>query len=61
MFGVMDSAASNVLKKFSWANMKTNVKSYYDSVSSTLTNKSIALGSNTLTGTKAQFDSSVTD
>lgn len=28
MFGLMDSAASNVLKKFSWANMKTNMETY---------------------------------
>ena len=29
MFGIMDSAASNVLKKFSWANMKTALDTIY--------------------------------
>lgn len=37
MFGVMDSAASNVLKKFSWANMKTGIASYTDTLYPKLT------------------------
>jgi hypothetical protein len=44
---IVDSAASNVLKKLTWANLKATVKSYYDSVTSTLTNKDLTSGTNT--------------
>jgi hypothetical protein len=30
--GLMDSAASNILKKLSWLNIKTNLKTYFDSL-----------------------------
>ncbi len=30
MFGLMDSAAGNVLKKLSWANVKATLKTYFD-------------------------------
>lgn len=58
---LVDSVASNTLKKLSWANLKAAVKSYYDSVASTLTSKTIALGSNTVSGTTAQFNTANTD
>lgn len=57
----IDSAAANVTKRFTWANIKATFKAYYDTVSATLTTKTIALGSNTVSGTKAQFDTAVTD
>lgn len=44
---LVDSAASNVLKKLSWSNLNAAIKSYYDSVSATLTNKDLTSGTNT--------------
>jgi len=38
-----------------------SVKAYSDSGTQTLTNKSVALGSNTVTGTTAQFNTALTD
>lgn len=60
-FMVVDTEASNALKRLTWANLKTAVKGYYDSVVSTLTNKTINLASNTVTGTLAQFNTAVSD
>lgn len=58
---ITDSAASHVWKKVTWANVKATIKAYYDAVVSTLTNKTIALGSNTVSGTMAEFDTALTD
>jgi hypothetical protein len=44
---IVDSAASNVLKKLTWANLKATIKAYYDPVASTLTNKDLTSGTNT--------------
>ena len=59
--GLADSAASWALKSLTWANIKTTIKTYYDAVASTFTNKTISLGSNTLAGTTAQFNTALTD
>lgn len=38
---LVDSAASNVLKKLTWASLKAAVKTYYDSVTTTMTGKTL--------------------
>lgn len=58
---LIDSAASNTLKKLTWANLKATIKAYYDVVTATLENKTFDLGSNTLTGTTAQFNTALSD
>ena len=40
-FGILDSAASFVLKRLTLTNLKAYIKSYYDVVTSTLTNKTL--------------------
>lgn len=40
-FGILDSAASNVMKYLTFANLKTILKTYFDSVTTTLTNKTL--------------------
>lgn len=45
-FGLVDSAASNVLKKLTWANLKATMKAYYDAATSTFTNKTMIASTN---------------
>lgn len=45
---VIDSASSNVLKKLTWANLKATLLTYFDSVTTTLTNKTITSTTNTI-------------
>lgn len=39
--GITDSAASNALKKLTWANLKATLKTYFDSLTTTLSNKTL--------------------
>jgi hypothetical protein len=54
-FGLIDSAASNILKKVSWANIKATLKAYFDTFYATITNLALKadLASPTFTGTPA--------
>jgi len=61
MFWLMDSASSNVLKKLSWLNVKATLKTYFDSLSTTLINKTIDFWSNFITWTKSDFNVACTD
>jgi hypothetical protein len=51
-FGIVDSAAGNVLKKLTWANLKATLKNYFDTL--------YPSGSGTSTGTNTGDQTSVT-
>lgn len=53
--------ASGTTKRYLWSSLLTDVAAYVASLSQTLTNKTIALGSNTVSGTTAQFNTALTD
>lgn len=66
-------AATGTNKKITWSNVLASIKTYTDTLyqavgsyltassTDTLSNKSISLGSNTITGTIAQFNTALTD
>jgi hypothetical protein len=49
MLGLMDSAASNILKKLSWLDLKAAMLAYFTTVTTTWTNKRITLRTGTTT------------
>lgn len=53
--GLIDSAASSVLKKVTWANIKTTLKAYFDTLYATISNLNLKanIASPTFTGTPA--------
>lgn len=48
VFGLLDSAASFALKKITFSNLRTTIASYYNSLTATLTNKTINADNNTI-------------
>jgi hypothetical protein len=59
MIGLMDSAASNMLKKLSWANIKATLKTYFDTLY-TLANLGGVPTSRTVNGKALSSDISLT-
>lgn len=56
-----DASDSGRVKGITWANVKTAAATYLASLSQTLTNKSISLTTNTITGTTAEFNTALSD
>lgn len=53
--------ASGTTKKITWLSRKADMLDHIDSATATFTNKTVALGSNTVSGTTAQFNTALSD
>ena len=60
-FPISDSADSWSLKKVRWADIKAELVAYIASAATPLTNKTISLSDNVLSGTVAEFNAGLTD
>lgn len=59
-FAVVDDSAT-ATKKITWGNFRTTIATYLASLAQTLTNKTISLTSNTVSGTTAEFNTALSD
>lgn len=54
-------AASGTTKRYTWSSLKQDILAYIDDATATLTNKTINFANNTVSMTKAQLDTAVSD
>lgn len=59
LFEVSETGTAS--KKTTWALIKSTLKTYFDSLTTTLTNKTIAFGSNTITGLPVEIQIACSD